>query len=77
MVFTALQSQPLIALIGMLLINIAHSHTEALVGPMILNATPEKMAGRGVSAFGTTTTLSGLLGTFLSGVSHQHPVASG
>lgn len=67
MVFTALQSQPLIALIGMLLINIAHSHTEALVGPMILNTTPEKMAGRVFSAFGTTTTLTGLLGTFLSG----------
>ena len=67
MVFTALQSQPLIALVGMLLNNIAHSLTEALVSPLILNATPEKMAGRVFSAFGTTTTISGLLGTFLSG----------
>ena len=67
MVFTALQSQPLIALSGMVLINIAHSHTEALVSPLILKATPEKMAGRVFSAFGTTTTISGLLGTFLSG----------
>jgi MFS family permease len=67
MVLTALQSQPLIALIGMLLINVAHSHTEAVVGPMILGATPEKMAGRVFSAFGTTTTISGLLGTLLSG----------
>jgi MFS family permease len=67
MVLTALQSQPLITLIGMVLINVAHSHTEAVVGPLILNATPEKMAGRVFSAFGTTTTISGLLGTFLSG----------
>jgi hypothetical protein len=67
MVLTALQSQPLIALIGMLLINVAHSHTEAVVGPMILGATPEKMAGRVFSAFGTTTTISRLLGTLLSG----------
>jgi MFS family permease len=67
MVFTALQSQPLIALVGMLLNNMAHSLTEALVSPLILNATPEKMAGRVFSAFGTTTTISGLLGTFLSG----------
>ena len=67
MVLTAMQSQPLIALIGMLLINVAHSHTEAVVGPMILGATPEKMAGRVFSAFGTTTTISGLLGTLLSG----------
>jgi len=67
MVLTALQSQPLIALIGMVLINVAHSHTEAVVGPLILNATLEKMAGRVFSAFGTTTTISGLLGTFLSG----------
>jgi MFS family permease len=67
MVFTALQSQPLIALVGMLLNNMAHSLTEALVSPLILKATPEKMAGRVFSAFGTTTTISGLLGTFLSG----------
>ncbi len=53
--------------IGMVLINVAHSHTEAVVGPLILNATLEKMAGRVFSAFGTTTTISGLLGTFLSG----------
>jgi MFS family permease len=67
MVLTALQSQPLLALIGMVLINVAHSHTEAVVSPLILGATPEKMAGRVFSAFGTTTTISGLLGTFLSG----------
>jgi MFS-type transporter involved in bile tolerance (Atg22 family) len=78
MLFTALQSQPPIALIGMLLINIAHSHTEALVGPLVLKATPEKMAGRVFSALGTATTMSGLLGTFLSGYLSStllHPVA--
>ncbi len=78
MVFTALQSQPLIALIGMVLINIAHSHTEALVSPLTLKATPEKMAGRVFSSFGTATTISGLLGTFLSGYLSStllHPVA--
>ena len=67
MVLTALQSQPLLALIGMLLINVAHSHTEAVIGPLILDATPEKMAGRVFSTFGTATTTSSLLGTFLSG----------
>jgi MFS family permease len=67
MVFTALQSQPLIALIGMLIINIAHSCTEALVGPLILGATSEKIAGRVFSTFGTATTICSLLATFLSG----------
>jgi hypothetical protein len=78
MVFTALQSQPLIALISIVLINIAHSHTEALVGPLVLKATPEKMAGRVFSALGTATTISGLLGAFLSGYLSStilHPVA--
>ena len=67
MIFTALQSQPSIALIGMVFINIAHGYTEAVVGPLILGTTPEKMAGRVFSAFGTTMIISGLLGTFLSG----------
>lgn len=67
MVVTALQSQPLIALIGMVFINVADSHTESVVSPLILGATPEKLAGRVFSAFGTMTTISALLGTFLSG----------
>ncbi|GLV60366.1 MFS transporter [Dictyobacter sp. S3.2.2.5] len=67
MVFTALQHQLLIALIGMLLSNIADSEAEAVVGPLILNATPAKMAGRVFSTFGTATTASSLLATFLSG----------
>jgi MFS family permease len=67
MILTALQSQPLIALIGIILINIANSHAEVVVGPLILNATPEKMAGRVFSTFGTATTTSSLLATFLSG----------
>ncbi|HEY4388266.1 MAG TPA: MFS transporter [Ktedonobacteraceae bacterium] len=67
MVLTALQSQPLIALIGIILINVANSHAEAVVGPLILNTTPEKMTGRVFSTFGTATTISSLLATFLSG----------
>ncbi len=78
MILTVLQSQPLIALVGMVLINIAHSCTEALVGPLILGATPEKMEGRVFSTFGTATTISSLLATFLSGYLSStllHPVA--
>ncbi|GHO90173.1 MFS transporter [Reticulibacter mediterranei] len=78
MIVTALQSQPLIALVGMVIINIAHSCTEALVGPLILGATPEKMEGRVFSTFGTATTISSLLATFLSGYLSStllHPVA--
>jgi Na+/melibiose symporter-like transporter len=78
MILTALQSQPLIALVGMVIINIAHSCTEALVGPLILGATPEKMEGRVFSTFGTATTISSLLATFLSGYLSStllHPVA--
>lgn len=63
----ALQSQLLIALIGMLLSNIADSCTEALVGPLILSATPGRMEGRVFSTFGTATTTCSLLATFLSG----------
>lgn len=78
MMVTAFQSQPLIALVGMVIINIAHSCTEALVGPLILGATPEKMEGRVFSTFGTATTISSLLATFLSGYLSStllHPVA--
>lgn len=78
MIVTALQSQPLIALVGMVIMNIAHSCTEALVGPLILGATPEKMEGRVFSTFGTATTISSLLATFLSGYLSStllHPVA--
>lgn len=67
MILIALQSQPLIALIGMLLSNIAYSCTEALVGPLILSATPGRMEGRVFSTFGTATTTCSLLATFLSG----------
>ncbi|QBD77179.1 MFS transporter [Ktedonosporobacter rubrisoli] len=78
MMVTAFQSQPLIALVGMVIISIAHSCTEALVGPLILGATPEKMEGRVFSTFGTATTISSLLATFLSGYLSStllHPVA--
>lgn len=78
MMVTALQSQPLIALVGMVILSIAHSCTEALVGPLILGATPEKMEGRVFSTFGTATTISSLLATFLSGYLSStllHPVA--
>lgn len=64
MALAALQRQPLILII---LINIATSHVEAVSGPLILGVTPEKMAGRVFSAFGTATTISTLLATFLSG----------
>lgn len=67
MILTTLQSQPLIALIGMLIINIGHSCTEALVGPLILGATSEKIAGRVFSTFETAMTICSLLATFLSG----------
>jgi MFS family permease len=67
MILTALQSQSLIALIGMLLINIALSCTEALISPLILTGTPERMAGRVFSTFGTVTTASSLLAVILSG----------
>jgi len=67
MALAALQRQPLIALIIIILINVATSHVEAVSGPLILGATPEKMAGRVFSTFGTATTISTLLATFLSG----------
>lgn len=67
MIFIALQSQPLIALIDMVVSNIAQSCTEALVGPLILGTTSEKITGRVFSTFGTATTICSLLATFLSG----------
>ncbi|QBD82711.1 MFS transporter [Ktedonosporobacter rubrisoli] len=67
MILIALQSQPLLALIGMVLSNIAQSCAEALVGPLLLSATPGRMEGRVFSTFGTATTTCSLLATFLSG----------
>lgn len=67
MIITALQSQPLIALISIILTNATDSHVEVMAGTLILGATPEKMAGRVFSALGTTTTISSLLAMFLSG----------
>ncbi|GHO97136.1 permease [Reticulibacter mediterranei] len=64
---TAVQSHPLPALIGFTLMNVAYSHTGSALGPLVLKATPEKMAGRVFSTIGTVTTVSSLLGTFLSG----------
>jgi MFS family permease len=64
---TAVQSHPLPALIGFTLMNVIYSHTGSAVGPLVLKATPEKMAGRVFSTIGTVTTVSSLLGTFLSG----------
>ncbi len=64
---TAVQSHPLPALLGFTLMNVAYSHTESAVGPLVFKATPEKMAGRVFATIGTVTTISSLLGTFLSG----------
>jgi MFS family permease len=64
---TAVQNHPIPALIGFTLMNVIYSHTGSAVGPLVLKATPEKMAGRVFSTIGTVTTVSSLLGTFLSG----------
>jgi MFS family permease len=64
---TAVQNHPIPALIGFTLMNITYSHMGSTLGPLVLKATPEKMAGRVFSTIGTVTTVSSLLGTFLSG----------
>jgi hypothetical protein len=66
-VLSTVPNQPFIALVGFSLINITNSQAEVIVGPLILNATPEKMVGRVFSTLGTVTTISSLLATFLSG----------
>ena len=64
---TAVQNHPIPALIGFTLMNITYSHMGSTLGPLVLKATPEKMAGRVFSTIGTVTTISSLLGTFSSG----------
>jgi MFS family permease len=57
----------IIALLGFILNGTATVQAEALVGPLVLFATPKQMVGRVFSTLGTVTTLSSLLATFLSG----------
>ncbi|GHO88083.1 MFS transporter [Dictyobacter formicarum] len=66
-VVSTVPNQAIIALVGFTLNGTATVQAEALVGPLVLLATPEQMVGRVFSTLGTVTTLSSLLATFLSG----------
>lgn len=66
-VVSTVPNQAIIDLVGFTLINIATMQAEVLLGPLILEATPEQMVGRVFSTLGTLTTLSAFLATFLSG----------
>jgi hypothetical protein len=57
----------IVDLVGFILINVATMQAEVLVGPLMLEATPEQMVGRVFSTLFTMTTVSTLLATFLSG----------
>ncbi|MBO0781894.1 MAG: MFS transporter [Ktedonobacteraceae bacterium] len=67
LVVSTVPNQAIIALLGFTLIGIVAQQAEVLVGPLVLLATPEQMAGRVFSTLGTATTLSSLLATFLGG----------
>ena len=66
-VVSTVPNQAIIDLVGFTLINVATMQAEALVGPLMLEATPEQMVGRVFSTLLTVTTLSTLLATLLSG----------
>jgi hypothetical protein len=66
-VVSTVPNQAVIDLVGFTLINFAMAQAEALVGPLVLGATPEQMVGRVFSTLGTMTTMSTALATFLSG----------
>ena len=66
-VISTVPNQAIIDLVGFTLINIATMQAEVLLGPLILEATPEQMVGRVFSTLGTLTTLSAFLAAFLSG----------
>ncbi|GCE06940.1 MFS transporter [Dictyobacter aurantiacus] len=66
-VVSTVPNQVIIDLVGFTLIGIATMQAEALVGSLVLFATPEQMVGRVFSTLGTVTALSSLLATFLSG----------
>jgi MFS family permease len=66
-VISTVPNLAIIALVGFTINGIALVQAEALVGPLVLLATPEQMAGRVFSTLGTVTTLSTCLATFLSG----------
>jgi sugar phosphate permease len=60
-------NQAMINLVGFTLLGVVKVKAEALVGPLMLEATPEQMVGRVFSTLGTLTTLSAFLATLLSG----------
>jgi MFS family permease len=66
-VISTVPNLAIIALVGFTMNGIALAQAEALVGPLVLLATPEQMVGRVFSTLFTVTTLSSLLATFLSG----------
>jgi MFS family permease len=66
-VISTVPNLAIIALVGFTMNGIALVQAEALVGPLVLLATPEQMVGRVFSTLFTVTTLSSLLATFLSG----------
>jgi hypothetical protein len=66
-VISTIPNLALIALVGFTMNGIALVQAEALVGPLVLLATPQPLVGRVFSTLFTVTTLSSLLATFLSG----------
>jgi hypothetical protein len=66
-VVSTVPNQAMINLVGYTLIGVVKVQSDALVGPLLLEATPEQMVGRVFSTLGTLTTLSACLATLLSG----------
>ena len=61
------QNNPVLALIGFFIVNVANLQAAVAIGPLTLKVTPEKMVGRTFATTDTVTTISSLLATFMSG----------